>query len=106
MLLKTPVEAAFRAVRAALGGGTAITSGDKSCMGIVKYSSEIEVTGRGLSQPVGGEARALYSEIGDVSLDVPCTVDGKRVYPQTPTIDSARACTTFRFTATRPNEGG
>ena len=106
MNLKTQVEAAFRAVRAALGGGTPIASGDKSCMGIVKYSSETEVTGRGFSQPVGGEARALYSEIGDVSLDVPCTIDGKRVYPQTPTIDSAGAGTMCRFTATRPNEGG
>ena len=104
--LKTATEAAFTAVRTLLGGGVAVTSGTRSCMAIVKYSSQIEMTGRGTVQPLGGSVRALYDELGDVSLDVACTVGGKKVYPQNPQIDSAAACITFDFTAMQPTAEG
>jgi hypothetical protein len=104
MSILSQIAAAFQSMRGMLGG-VEIVNGDNTASAIVKYANVVEYTKRGAKTQTAGTARALYSELGDVSRTKKITVGGVQVFVLgEPEIDAAGACIVFQFASSLPVE--
>ncbi len=104
-MLKTAALQCFDTILTNVGGGELVTNGSNSGRGVVRYSTDPELTGHAVREHVSGYCRVKYDEIGDVQYSQAIKIGTRTVYVSSIQIDAAGALLTFDFTSTSPANG-